>query len=135
MIPILILILSACLEKQFGPTQTASDPESQTQPTTNTPSDSSSNPGGQTITACDVQKKIFGPNCVQCHGAMGRYPHLDSNSVSSLGAPYIVAKDPSSSKIYQVIASGRMPPKGKLSQEDIDYVKSWIEQGAVAQCQ
>ena len=73
---------------------------------------------------------IFTTNCVACHDG-GIPPDLTAGkSYTAIVPAYVTAGDASSSDLYESLVSGYMPPDGKLSDEDINIVKNWINQGA-----
>ena len=80
---------------------------------------------------------ILQKNCFGCHGA-AKTSGLDlrtSESALAGGAhgAVIVAADPEQSKLYKVIlhvAEPAMPPGKKLSDDDIETLRIWIEAGA-----
>jgi hypothetical protein len=80
---------------------------------------------------------ILQNNCFACHGA-ARTSGLDlrtSESILQGGAhgAVIVPTDPAQSKLYRVLtheAEPAMPPGKKLSDDDIETVRLWIEAGA-----
>ena len=81
--------------------------------------------------------QILQKNCFRCHGA-AKTSGLDlrtSDSALAGGAhgAVIVAADPSQSRLYKVLtheAEPAMPPNGKLSDDDIETIRIWIESGA-----
>ena len=78
----------------------------------------------------DVQP-IFTANCVACHDTGGTPPDFTAGkSYTAIVPAYVTAGDASSSDLYEALVSGYMPPDGKLSAEDIEIVKNWINQGA-----
>ncbi len=82
-------------------------------------------------------RPILKTHCFQCHGEDDvREAGLDLRLRRFIGVggdsgPAIAAGDPSSSLILDRVASGDMPPGDKpLSQEQIQRIRQWIEQGA-----
>src|ERR1041384_3639897 len=81
--------------------------------------------------------QILQKNCFACHGA-ARTSGLDLRPAESALAggahgAVIVASDPSQSRLYKVLtheAEPAMPPNGKLSDEDVETIRIWIESGA-----
>ena len=77
-------------------------------------------------------------NCVSCHGEKIRKAGLDLRTLSALkkggesGEPAVVAGKASESRLFELVADGSMPPKGKprLTPADIQLMKSWIDSGA-----
>jgi cytochrome c553 len=80
---------------------------------------------------------VLQKNCFPCHGA-ARTSGLDlrtSESALAGGAhgAVIVPSDPTQSKLYKALtheAEPAMPPGKKLSDDDIETVRIWIEAGA-----
>jgi ankyrin repeat protein len=100
--------------------------------------------GGQTPSKIDFGRDVqpvFHAYCVSCHGPSQQMAgfRLDQrryalpNRVGANGAR-VVPGDSGRSRLFQKLigdASGlRMPPTGSLSQDQIDTVKAWIEEGA-----
>lgn len=100
--------------------------------------------GGQTPAKIDFGRDvqpIFQSNCVGCHGASQQRAgfRLDQrryalpNRVGANGVR-IVPGDSGRSRLFQkIVGTGsglRMPPTEPLTQEQIDIIKAWIEQGA-----
>ncbi len=82
---------------------------------------------------------IFEAKCVACHGSNDPKEGLALNTHAAViqGGEHgavVVPGDPSGSRLVQFIdgtKSPRMPFKQKpLSQEEIDKISKWIEQGA-----
>jgi len=77
----------------------------------------------------DVQP-IFAASCMPCHSGSG-----DAKSKYDL-AKYegimanVVACNPDSSKLCQMLATGKMPPAGPLPGDKVEFVKKWVSQGA-----
>src|SRR3569833_4124321 len=73
-----------------------------------------------------LKKHAFG-RCVYCHADRPYLPYfLDYRSTLTVGTP----GDPRASRLYQMVASGRMPPGARLSQEKISAIYWWIAGGA-----
>jgi hypothetical protein len=80
---------------------------------------------------------ILQKNCFGCHGA-AKTSGLDLRTAEGALAggqhgAVIVASDPEQSKLYKVIlhvAEPAMPPGKKLSDDDIETLRIWIEAGA-----
>jgi len=79
---------------------------------------------------------IMQTRCVKCHGGENTNRGLDLKSYSglmagSINGSVIVAGDPTSSKLFQLVDQGRMPKSGgKLSADQIAILKKWIQDGA-----
>lgn len=79
--------------------------------------------------------------CVSCHGPDSQESdlRLDSRSQVLEGTadvdPLVVAGQPDASRLFQVILYSdddtQMPPKGRLSEQQIQDVRTWIQSGAV----
>lgn len=80
-------------------------------------------------------------HCVSCHGPESQENdlRLDSRSQVIDGSAdverLVIPGQPEQSRLFQVIQysedDSQMPPKGKLTEQQISDVKTWIEQGAV----
>jgi len=78
---------------------------------------------------------IFTEFCAACHPNAAPPDLTAGNSYAAIINGDIVPFDLNASSLYQTLittdASELMPPSGSLSDEDINLVKSWIEQGAL----
>ncbi len=82
----------------------------------------------------DVQP-IFDRNCNTsgCHDAVPAHdPSLvvEQSYGALINGNYLNTIDPVSSKLYQEILSGNMPPSGTLSEIDQKIILGWITDGA-----
>ncbi|MBC8166241.1 MAG: c-type cytochrome, partial [Bryobacteraceae bacterium] len=101
-----------------------------------------------TLSSVQAQKKvdfsteiqpIFQKSCASCHGLksqMGQL-RLDARSAAMIGGQSGKIIHPGSAKdsiLYQRVAGlgdqARMPMGGKLSQDQIEAIRLWVEQGA-----
>jgi hypothetical protein len=79
---------------------------------------------------------IFQARCVRCHGLEDLQAGLDLRTPplalkGSARGPVIVKGFAEKSLLYQKVATSAMPPtKTKLSKEQIDMVRRWIDSGA-----
>ena len=93
--------------------------------------------------AIDFEKEVrplLQERCVECHGDKKQKGELRLDAKSFAikgghGGPSFVAGKPDESPIYRRISSNdeeeRMPPKGdRLSQDQIQKIKAWIDSGA-----
>ena len=71
-----------------------------------------------------LKKNVF-RSCAYCHTE--RQPHL-LNHKSAMTA--VIPGDPAGSRLYQMVASGKMPPGPRLSDEKISAIYWWIFNGA-----
>lgn len=80
-----------------------------------------------------IQQNILKPNCDACHSAALRTAGVDVDSYQGLMASnVVVANDPMNSWLYIETSRGSMPLGGPvLSQDDINDIYTWIEQGAL----
>ncbi len=70
------------------------------------------------ISYADVEKEVFAPNCIRCHGTAGgvnleTYDNVKANAARSQAA----------------ILAGRMPPGGALSSRAKQLLALWISKG------
>lgn len=66
-------------------------------------------------------KTIIDNNCVQCHGQGGNSPNLTTyNGISS-----------NANSIKSEVVSRRMPQGNSLSQEEIQTISCWVDEGAL----
>ena len=82
-------------------------------------------------------RPILADHCYSCHGPDKSKAGLRFDSINAIksgmesNALYVVGK-PDQSKLLNVLSHTgdiKMPPKKKLSQEQIDHVRHWIEIG------
>ncbi len=80
----------------------------------------------------DIKMNVLGPACMKCHSGFSPKAGVNVSSYFELmNSNVIVAGDPDNSRLYTVIASGKMPKNANmLSQEQIDLVRQWIQDGA-----
>ena len=82
----------------------------------------------------DQALAIINQNCVGCHGETagpkGVFNLLSLNHLVSSGL--VVPGNPEQSKLFQVIKTGLMPMKGRLSEIDQSTIQNWIASGDVA---
>lgn len=70
-----------------------------------------------------IRERILKPRCASCHPKIVLY--------SAIMSDLVVAGRPGSSAMFEEIDSGGMPKYGgKISDEEINAVKTWIENGA-----
>jgi mono/diheme cytochrome c family protein len=81
------------------------------------------------VTFSQVNQNVIQPNCVSCHSGASAPNGVDLSSFAGVSSQ-VVAGDPQSSRLYQVIANGSMPPTGALSQAQVQQVSDWITAGA-----
>lgn len=78
---------------------------------------------------------IFTRECAFCHPVAAPPDLTEGNSYEDIINVDIVPFDLDASVLYQTLITTDpnelMPPGGALSNEDINLVKSWIEQGAL----
>ncbi|MBP7184250.1 MAG: hypothetical protein KBA06_01990 [Saprospiraceae bacterium] len=74
---------------------------------------------------------IFVSHCTEsgCHNASDREKGLDLTNYESIISKGITPGDYKSSEIYQSLVTN-MPPDGRMSNEQIETIALWIEQGA-----
>lgn len=80
-------------------------------------------------------KPVLATRCAGCHNPEARVSALDVTARDALlqggkGGPALVPGKPDESRLYQHVASGKMPPDGKLPASDIEAIRAWIAAGA-----
>ena len=80
------------------------------------------------VLAHEVQS-IVTANCLPCHAAGGSAAKYDLTSAEGL-AKLIVPGMADSSKLYQMVRDGKMPPSGKLDSTKLATIQRWINEGA-----
>lgn len=73
-----------------------------------------------------LKKHVF-RRCVYCHAERPDLPYFFSYK-STLGV--VSPGDPLNSRLYEMVASGKMPKGARLAQEKINAIYWWIKQGA-----
>jgi uncharacterized membrane protein len=81
-----------------------------------------------TVLAHEVQS-IVTSSCLPCHAAGGKAEEYDLTSPEGL-AKMVVPGSADSSKLYQVVRDGRMPPTGRLDSAKVATIQKWIDEGA-----
>ncbi|MCB0362804.1 MAG: DUF1588 domain-containing protein, partial [Bdellovibrionales bacterium] len=86
----------------------------------------------QEITFDDINSTIIQPKCLSCHTGQSPSGEVDLSSYESIVlSRFLVAGNAEASLLFQAVANGSMPPDGKLSQDLIENLKSWINAGAL----
>ena len=80
------------------------------------------------VLAHEVQS-IVAASCLPCHAAGGSAAKYDLTTPEGL-AKLVVPGMPDSSKLYEVVRDGKMPPSGKLDSTKIATIHKWITEGA-----
>ena len=100
---------------------------------------------GQKVTFGELQRTIFTPQCISCHGGSfpsaglnlepgAAYLHLVNVPATTSLAKRVVPFSSSESYLVAVLdgqKAPQMPPTGRLNQAKIDSVIVWIDRGAV----
>ena len=77
---------------------------------------------------------LLAARCLECHSVTERSGGLDLSSSDSLGlgsdSGAVWTQEWQESLLWQVIESGEMPPKAKLTVEEKEVFKKWIADGA-----
>ena len=91
-------------------------------------------PPAQVDFAKDIQP-IFQKSCYMCHGPNTHMANLRLDARDSVMAKVVVAGKSADSPLYIRVAgigeAARMPMGGRLADDQIALIKSWIDQGAV----
>lgn len=100
----------------------------------NTPVDSTNNGTNcspDTVYFVNEILPMITSNCAQagCHDNITQAEGIVLNSYSNIMRT-VRAGNASNSKLYKEIINGNMPPAGSMTQEQIDKIKKWINQGA-----
>ena len=77
-------------------------------------------------------RPILATNCYVCHGQAMQRSGLNFSSPEGL-AKVVSPGDPGQSRLYKAVSYAekiKMPPTGKLKDQDIADLKAWIESGA-----
>ncbi|MFN0100608.1 MAG: PSD1 and planctomycete cytochrome C domain-containing protein [Bryobacteraceae bacterium] len=78
-------------------------------------------------------RPLLAAKCVRCHGGERTEAGFDMTTAEAFGRAGVVVKgDLAASKLYQHVASGKMPMGGpRLSGEEVGLIGEWIRGGAV----
>ncbi|MEX1097952.1 MAG: PSD1 and planctomycete cytochrome C domain-containing protein [Planctomycetales bacterium] len=84
-------------------------------------------------------RPLLAEHCFACHGTERQQAGLRLDSAEGMragsdGGPVVIPKDPDGSRLVQVVRYAaddyQMPPKGKLPDEAIDMLETWVRTGA-----
>lgn len=77
-------------------------------------------------------RPLLAARCVRCHGGERTAAGFDMTTAEAFAKAGVVVKgDPAASRLYQHVASGKMPMGGpRLSAEEVALVSDWIRGGA-----
>lgn len=70
--------------------------------------------------------------CYECHGALLQKSGVDLRSVRLMTvprefvSPVVIRKKPHASRLIEVLELGSMPPGGRLTDDQIETIRSWI---------
>lgn len=118
------ILLAAC-SSQPGTTSAAGQPTAA----------SGSSPAASVSFSKDVQP-ILQSRCVNCHGGAHTNKGLNLSTYAGVMAggadgPAVVAGDPNSSMLLQMVTQGKMPKSGPLLQPgQIQILNAWVKSGA-----
>lgn len=90
----------------------------------------------QPATYENVKKYILDDRCISCHGEARAFADVDLSRYDSMFdyslyfSPITTPNDPDNSSVYTTVVNGSMPPGPNLSEEEIAFIKRWIEEGA-----
>jgi hypothetical protein len=76
----------------------------------------------------DVQALITA-SCLPCHAAGGQAAKYTLTSPEGV-AKLVVPGKADSSRLFQVLKSGKMPPAGRLDSAKLATIRQWIDEGA-----
>jgi cytochrome c551/c552 len=83
-------------------------------------------------------RPVLADNCFSCHGPKTQMAGLNLSTAADFfkgsdNGPVVNKGDPENSRIIQVVGYQgkiKMPPAGKLSDPEIEDLKSWVKMGA-----
>ncbi|MGZ3721707.1 MAG: fibronectin type III domain-containing protein [Bdellovibrionales bacterium] len=99
-------------------------------------STNSANASATTIAAINpsnfayINVNIIQTNCVSCHGAAGAAAGVNLSSYNSVSG-IVTPNSSANSQLYQVISNNSMPPGAPLSASQKNFIKTWIDNGAL----
>ena len=88
--------------------------------------------GSKLSYAKDIQP-LLQEKCANCHNSKKKKAGLDIETSYETAVKGIKPEKPDDSKLYKsLIGKGakQMPPKSKLTDQDIEKIRAWIEAGA-----
>jgi hypothetical protein len=112
-----VLLLAGCGSQPAAPAASKTDPS----PNTTDPA------SAEVSFAKDIQLLVTA-SCLPCHSGAGSSSSNWTTYADVMGA--VVAGKPDSSRFYQKLRDGRMPPGGKLGSTELALVYRWISEGA-----
>lgn len=79
---------------------------------------------------------LIAAKCLACHNAEARVSGFDLSTREALlrggnAGAAVVPGNSAASRLYQLVASGRMPPAAPLEPGEIEQLRQWIDSGAV----
>ena len=80
-----------------------------------------------------IRDRIIAPRCFECHKGVFSEGGYDLSIYENLFADGLVKPgDAANSYLFKIMDSGDMPDDvGRVSQKEIDFVKLWIDEGAI----
>ncbi len=80
-------------------------------------------------------ERLFADRCLPCHGGASTLSDFNVSTRVSLlkggkQGPALVPGKADASRLYQFVASGKMPPGKKLAAEEVALLADWIQKGA-----
>jgi len=85
----------------------------------------------------NLDKYILKDKCVSCHSGEGARAGVDLSNYDSLFyynevfLKVTTEGDPEASLLYTEVLKGHMPPKNPLPASQVEYIRRWIEEGAI----
>lgn len=78
-----------------------------------------------------IRDNIINPSCLRCHN--DKIPTAEINYSSyakTMETGSVIPSNPEESTFYTTMAEGTMPPRKKMTEEQITAVREWIDRGA-----
>lgn len=101
-----------------------------TEPQARAPAPDTTKPAVVEISFAKDIQSIVTASCLPCHsGAKDAKSKYNWTTYEGVIAEVVPGK-PDSSKFYQMLSAGTMPPAGKLDAAKLDIVNKWITEGA-----
>jgi len=89
---------------------------------------------GAPLNFASVKTFILEPKCLSCHSGASAKPENDPIDFSTYETtmvdrfiPLLVKGDPEDSRLYHSVETGEMPPKKRLTNEEIEFIHDWID--------
>ena len=81
-------------------------------------------------TYASVSANVLVKHCISCHGPTVAYSGIRVDTYANV-LRGVSPGNPANSAIYSSMSAGRMPTAGKISNAELDVLRTWIQNGAL----